>query len=167
MIDLVKMKAFYFDGDDGDDVRREGDSRRATRSRAAEAREKMLDAVSMFSDELMEAILEGEPTEAQIIAAVREGALSLELTPGVHGLGLQEQGRAAAARRRDALPALARARSMNKGVDLDHDEAEIVIETDPDKPLVALAFKLDDGRYGQLTYIRVYQGTVEKGSTRS
>jgi elongation factor G len=54
---------------------------------------------------------------------------------------------------------------VNTAVDLGNDEAEVVIPTDRTKPLVALAFKLEDGRYGQLTYIRVYEGTLKKGDT--
>ena len=163
VIDLVKMRAFYFQGEMGIDVV-EKPIPEAMVADAEAAREKMLDAVSMFSEELMEAILEGQPTEAQIIAAVREGVLSLELTPVFMGSAYKNKG---VQNLLDAvtlyLPSPGEV--VNKGVDLDHDEAEITIETDPDKPLVALAFKLDDGRYGQLTYIRVYQGTVEKGST--
>jgi elongation factor G len=44
-------------------------------------------------------------------------------------------------------------------------EAEVVVTNNPDDPLVALAFKLEDGRYGQLTYIRTYQGMIKKGDT--
>src|SRR5258705_9831977 len=99
----------------------------------------MLDAVSMFSEELMEAILEGTPTEAQIISAVREGVLSLELTPVFMGSAYKNKG---VQKLLDAvtlyLPSPGEV--VNKGVDLDHDEAEITIETDRDKPLVALAF---------------------------
>ena len=163
VIDLVKMKAYYFEGDAGVDVV-EKPIPSDYEKPAADAREKMLDAVSMFSEELMEAILEGTPTEEQIIAAVREGTLSLELTPVFMGSAYKNKG---VQKLLDAVTLYLPAPNevVNKGVDLDHDEAEITIETDPEKPLVALAFKLDDGRYGQLTYIRVYQGTIAKGST--
>ncbi len=163
VIDLVKMKAFYFEGADGIDVVEKPIPAEYEKP-AGEAREKMLDAVSMFSEELMEAILEGTPTEEQIMAAVREGTLSLDLTPVFMGSAYKNKG---VQKLLDAVTHYLPAPNevTNKGVDLDHEEAEIAIDTDPDKPLVALAFKLDDGRYGQLTYIRVYQGTIEKGST--
>jgi elongation factor G len=54
---------------------------------------------------------------------------------------------------------------VNEALDLDKDEAKVTLSADPAAPLVALAFKLDDTRFGQLTYIRIYQGSLKKGDT--
>ena len=75
VVDLIRMKAYYFEGDFGEEVV-EREIPDGLRADADANREQMLDAVSMFSDELMEAILESEPSEALIRSAVRSGTLS-------------------------------------------------------------------------------------------
>jgi elongation factor G len=124
----------------------------------------MLDAVSMFSDELMEAILEGNVTEEMIHAAVRKGTLTMELTPVFLGSAYKNKGVQVLL---DAVTRYLPAPDdvENTAVDLSQNEMPITIAPDPSKPLVALAFKLEDGRYGQLTYVRVYQGVLSKGMT--
>jgi elongation factor G len=163
IVDLITMKAYYFEGDNGENVV-EKDIPEAMQADADQYREEMLDAVSMFSDELMEGILEENVSQEMIKEAVRNGVLSLDLTPVFLGSAYKNKG---VQKLLDAvidfLPAPTDIR--NTGVDLDDDEAEVVIESDFDKPMIALAFKLEDGRYGQLTYVRVYQGTLAKGST--
>ena len=163
VVDLVKMKALRFEGDNGEHVVEE-DIPADMQSEAEVAREEMLDAVSMFSDELMEAILEEQVTEEQIHVAVRNGVLSLDLTPVFLGSAYKNKGVQPLL---DAVTAyLPNPLDIeNTGVDLSNDEAPLVLDSDPGKPMVCLAFKLEDGRYGQLTYVRVYQGTLTKGSS--
>jgi elongation factor G len=162
MVDLVTMKAIYFDGDQGDDIRYE-EIPENMREESEEKREEMLDAVSMFSDELMEAMLEEEEiTEELVREAIRRGTLALELAPVMIGSAYKNKG----------VQPLLDAVEMylpsptdveNTALDLDNDEEEKIVSNDPNDPLVALAFKLEDGRYGQLTYVRTYQGVLKKG----
>jgi elongation factor G len=163
VVDLVRMKAIYFDGEHGEVVR-EAEIPAHLVAEAEDKREEMLDAASMFSDELMEAVLEGEPTEEMIMAAVRKGTLALELVPVFIGSAYKNKGVQALL---DAvvnyLPAPEDVN--NTALDLAKKEEEITLGNDPDAPMVSLAFKLEDGRYGQLTYIRTYQGTMKKGDT--
>ncbi len=91
VIDLASMKAIYFDGDNGENIRIE-EIPEALRGEAETKRHEMLDAVSMFSDELMEAVLEEKVTEEQIHEAVRRGTLSLELTPVFIGSAYKNKG---------------------------------------------------------------------------
>ncbi len=161
VVDLVRMKAIYFEGPDGNQIR-EDEIPGGLQEQAEEYREIMLDAVSMFDDELMEAMLEESVTEAMIKRAVRKATLSLDLTPVFMGSAYKNKGvQALLDAVGDYLPNPNEVE--NKGLDLAHDEAEIELSSDPSKPLVALAFKLEDGRYGQLTYVRIYQGTLRKG----
>jgi elongation factor G len=162
-VDLVTMKALYFDGDNGENIRIE-EIPADMQSEVETAREEMLDAVSMFSDELMEAILEEKVTEELVHAAIRKGTIEQELTPVFLGSAYKNKGVQL------LLDAVTRylpdpTDVENTGVDLSNDEAPITLSSDANKPLVALAFKLEDGRYGQLTYLRVYQGRLGKGST--
>ncbi len=163
VVDLITMEAIYFEGASGENIVRK-EIPEAMRHEAEAARETMLDAVSMFSDELMEAILEENVEVEQIHDAVRAGTLSRELTPVFMGSAYKNRGV------QPLLDAITRylpnpTEVENHGVDLGNDEAPIEIASDPNKPLVVLAFKLEEGRYGQLTYVRVYQGTMARGTT--
>ena len=162
VVDLVKMKAIYFRGDNGLDVVEE-EIPESLKAEAEEKRELMLDAASMFSDELAEAYLNGEDIPQDMIHdAVRKGVLARELVPVFMGSAYKNKGI------QPLLDAVVRYLPApedveNTALDLDAGEKEIILKSDPNMPTVALAFKLEDGQYGQLTYIRIYQGVIKKG----
>ena len=163
VVDLITMKAIYYEGVNGE-VIREAEIPAGLRDEAEAKREELLDAASMFSEELMEAILEGTPTEEMIRKAVRTGTLSLELVPVFMGSAYKNKGVQSML---DAVTEyLPNPKDIkNTALDLKNGENEILLVPDPAAPLTSLAFKLEDGRYGQLTYIRIYQGTLKKGDT--
>ncbi|MCK4389825.1 MAG: elongation factor G [Desulfobacterales bacterium] len=161
VVDLIARKAIYFDGDNGECVRIE-DIPEDLLSEAMQRREELIDAASMFSDELTEAALEGDVTENLLVRAIRKATLTREMTPVFMGSAYKNKGVQPLL---DAVTKLLPCPSdvENQALDTDKDEAVITLSSDPQSPLVSLAFKLQDGPYGQLTYIRVYQGTLAKG----
>ena len=161
IVDLIKMKAYYFDGANGENVREE-EIPGHLMEKAREKRDVLLDNVSMFSDALMEAYLEDRGDEALVYEAVRNGTLSLDLTPVFLGSAFKNKGiQSLLDGVVSYLPSPIDVK--NVALDIDGDEAEIDLQCKPDAPMVLLAFKLDDTRFGQLTYVRIYQGSIHKG----
>ncbi len=161
VVDLIRMRSFRFEGGNGEKII-EGPVPAEMAADAAKAREEMLDALSMFSDELTEAILEEKVSEEIINAAVRKATINLQIAPVMMGSAYKNK---AVQLLLDGVAAYLPnpADITNNAVDLDKDEAKVSLTSDLDKPLVMLAFKLEDGRYGQLSYLRIYQGTLTKG----
>ena len=163
VVDLIGMKAYYFEGHDGEDVRT-AEIPSELVEQAKEKRNELLEAAAMFDDSLMEDLMEEKEDipQEKIIAAIRKGTLeenfvavfcgSAHMNKGVQPLldGVERY-----------LPCPTEVR--NYGLDLDKNEEEVELFNVADKPCVALAFKLDDGQYGQLTYVRIYQGKISKG----
>ena len=161
VVDLVTMKAMYFEGESGTEIRMAEIPAHLV-DEANKYREELLDAASMFSDELMEAMLEESVTEEMIRDAIRKGTLAEQFVPVFCGSAYKNKG---------IQPLLDGVVSYlpdpsevkNFALDLDKNEEQVELSCDENKPCVSLGFKLEDGQYGQLTYVRVYQGVLKKG----
>jgi elongation factor G len=163
VVDLVSMKALYNEGTKGEKII-EAEIPDELVDFAQEKRAEMLDAVSMFSDSLMEDLLEEkEVSEEAIHEAVLAGVNSLELTPVFMGSAFKNK---VVQPLLDAicryLPSPVTA-EPTVAYEIDKKEEPFTLEPDKDKPLVCMAFKITEEQFGQLTHIRIYQGTIQKG----
>ena len=161
LIDLIEMNAVYFDGEGGVDLRY-AEIPTHLKEDAAKYREELLDGASMFSDELAEAFLEGTETPEMIRAAVRAGTIAEQLVPVFVGSAYKNKGvQLLLDGVVDFLPDPSEVKNL--ALDLDDNEKPLMVHAGDKLPTVALAFKLEDGQYGQLTYVRIYQGAIKKG----
>ncbi|QQR80378.1 MAG: elongation factor G [Deltaproteobacteria bacterium] len=162
IVDLVEMKAYYFDGDNGENIRIEEIPADLLES-AKERRAELVAAMGDFDDEVISLFLEDKPVPADLLRrAIRKATLSLKFIPVMCGSAYKNKGVQV------LLDAVGHylpnpAEVENKALDQDNNEAEVILESNPEKSFVGLAFKLEDGRFGQLTYMRIYQGKVSKG----
>ena len=162
VIDLFTMKACYFEGQDGEKLI-EKDIPAELLDQAKEYRQKMIEGLADFDDNIAEKFLSEEEISIEELKKVaREATLSLKLTLVFMGSAYKNKGV------QPLLNAVTQflpnpTEVKNIALDLDNDEKEKVIEPFPEKPLLVLAFKLEDTRFGQLTYMRIYQGTLKKG----
>jgi elongation factor G len=165
-VDLVTMKAYSFEGPAGNDII-EHEIPEDLLEEAESAREELLDAASMFSDELMEVMLEEDEIPLALIRdAVRKATLSLQMTPVFLGSAYKNKGVQPLLNAVTYyLPAPTDIRNTGLKIGKDGEEFEVPVDIDPSGSVTALAFKLEDGRYGQLTYLRIYRGTMTKGDT--
>jgi len=161
VVDLVTMKAYYFEGADGEKVKLE-EIPQEMLSLAKQKREEMLDRASFFSDELTEAILENRVTHKLIHEALRRGTILRKLTPVFMGSAYKNKGVQLLLNGIvNYLPNPSEKETF--ALDLNDEGKKVKLESSLGLPSVALAFKLEEGPYGQLTYIRIYQGSLSKG----
>lgn len=162
-VDLITMKAYYFDGEKGDKVREE-EIPPELKTKAEEFRGAMLDAISMFDDSIMEAMLEEKEIPQELIhKTVKKAVLARKLTPVFMGSAFKNKG--------VQLLLNAIVRYLPNPLEreylaFDNDNNEkMAVFADPSKPMIAMAFKITDDTFGQLTYTRIYQGVMKKGET--
>ena len=161
VVDLVEMKSYRFLGPNGEDIQ-VGEVPEELKAEADKYRAEMLDQLSLFDDALAEAILEEKVTTELIQAAIRKGTIALKIAPVMMGSAYKNK---AVQLLLDGVNSYLPnpGEVQNSAVDLDKNEEKVDLTSSPEAALVALAFKLEDGRFGQLSYVRVYQGRLSKG----
>lgn len=163
IIDLVTMKAYHYDGDQHENAT-EIEIPAELKGVAEEKRMELIETVSMFDDELMEKYLEGnELSVEEIKAAIRKGVIAGEFYPVLCGTALGNKGvKLALDAVLDYLPAPTDIPPV-KGIDMNDNPIER--KASDSEPFSALAFKvMNDPFVGNLTFFRVYSGTLKSGS---
>jgi len=162
IIDLVTMKALYYSGPNNENIHIE-EIPPEMLDEARKYQDLLFENVSMFCDTLMESYLEGHLDLDLLRLAIRKATIALEIVPVYAGSAYKNIGtRALLDGIIQYLPSPADV--TNIAYDIEHHDREIEIESDRDKDVVAMVFKIENQQYGQLTYIRVYQGTIKKGT---
>ncbi|TXD43746.1 elongation factor G [Lujinxingia vulgaris] len=161
-VDLLTRKAHYFEGDNGEIIRTE-EVPAEIKDEVEKYRAKLVEALADLDDEIAMAYLEGEPVTAEmLVPAIRKATISRTLTPVFMGSAYKNKGVQLLL---DAVVSYLPSplEMPYHALSMDEEESKVDLEPVPEKPLVMLAFKLEDGRYGQLTYCRIYQGRLNKG----
>lgn len=165
VIDLIKLKAYTFEGEKGEKVI-ESEIPAELVEKAKAWREKMVEKVAELDDKLTEKYLAGEEiTEAEIKAAIRQGVIETKIFPVLTGTALRNKGvQLVLDAVVDYLPSPLDVPNI-KGHDINDKTKEVEIKPDDQAPFAALAFKVaTDPFVGQLTFFRVYAGTLQAGS---
>ncbi len=162
IIDLLTREAIYFDGDNGEHVRREP-APADMREQIDQYRLRLVEALGDFDDAIAMKFIEGEEVSAaEMGPVIRKATLDLKLTPVFCGSAFKNKGvQVLLDGVGSYLPDPTEVK--NYAFDLADKENKVLLEARDELPLCALAFKLEDGKYGQLTYVRVYQGKITKG----
>lgn len=162
VIDLITMKAFYFDGKDGENVREEEIPADYV-AKAKEMRQKMLDGLSDFNEQLMELLFNEQEVPSELIyQACKDATQARKITPVFCGSAYKNKGvQLLLDAVLEYLPSpLERTITARK---YGNEEEKMALEPSPDKPFVGMAFKIVEDPFGQLTFMRIYQGKIAKG----
>lgn len=162
VVDLIRMKAIYNEGPKGEIVVEKDEIPEKVKAIAEERRRMLVEALADVDDEIAELFLdEKEPTQEQIKAAIRRSTIGLKFTPVFMGSALADKSiQPMLDGVCDYLPNPSEIENL--ALDQKRDEASVKLVSSKSLPFVGLAFKLEESNYGQLTYIRVYQGTLRK-----
>ncbi|KAF7723410.1 Elongation factor G, mitochondrial [Apophysomyces ossiformis] len=163
VVDLIRWKAYYNEGDNGENLVIK-DIPTELMELATEKRHELIEQLANVDDEIADIYLNEEiPTTEQFLEAIRRATISLKFTPVLMGSAFKNT----------AVQPLLNAivdylpnptEVTNTALDIAQDEKPVTLAPYSSNPFVGLAFKLEEGRYGQLTYMRIYQGTLKKGS---
>lgn len=165
VVDLVRWKAIYNEGEKGINVVESDDIPESVLELAKAKRTELLEQLAEVDDEMGELLIMDEtPTTAQLVAAIRRATVGLKFSPVFLGSAIKNT---AVQPMLDGVCAYLA--NPAEGTVTAHDTTQpasappVPLVPASDAPLVGLAFKLEEGRFGQLTYMRVYQGTLKKG----
>ncbi|KAJ9151828.1 hypothetical protein NKR23_g2775 [Pleurostoma richardsiae] len=164
VVDLIHMRSIRNDGQRGTVIKVSNDVPADLKELALQKRQELIEKLADVDDEIAELFLdEKEPTPEQIKAAIRRATIALKFTPVMMGTALGDK---SIQPMLDAVCDFLPNPSEVDNMALDRSQGEKPVQLIPynSLPFVGLAFKLEENPYGQLTYMRVYQGTLKKGS---
>jgi elongation factor G len=163
VVDIIDMQAIYFDGYKGEDLRYEAVPAHLV-EKAVATRQLLIEALADVNEEVGELFLMEEEIDAATLKrAIRQSVIDLSFVPVMMGSALKNNGIQPLL---DGVVSYLPNPEEVTNIALDPKQAEAEVKLDPldlDKPFVGLAFKIDKGKFGQLTYMRTYQGVLKRG----